>query len=261
MKRNLIVCAALAIAASTAMANELTVSLGVRETGGNGQPVGGFGGGSSGQIEWFNLDEQVVALDDTWQQLTFDLSATGISATSFTGDGLIDEALGTIEHLRLLNSGGVTSDITIWVDKLSVTFDDFNPIIPPQTVEISTFDADPNGAPWADGTEVMFQEPGFSGSTDQNLDPAGPNASGVDNTVGFDDSSSTRADFRFVDATTSNWIRYTTFGSTLPENSPVLPLADGATYSSATLTLWIKGIPEPTSLALLALGALIARRR
>ena len=111
-------------------------------------------------------------------------------------------------------------------------------------------------------TEVMFQEPGFSGSTGGNIQPS-PNYSGIDNTTGHDDSHSVNATWMFNNYANYNWLRYTAYSTSQPEANPILALADanGGIYASSTLTFWMKGVPEPSALLLLGLGGLLIRRR
>ena len=48
-----------------------------------------------------------------------------------------------------------------------------------------------------------------------------------------------------------------------PERNPVIAEAGqaGGLYDASTLTIWMKGVPEPASLSLLALGGLALLRR
>jgi len=250
------------------------ISLGVREAQVGGLPITGTPGdfyttaNPGGQIEWFNLDQQTLTLDGTWQQFTIDLSATGISTdTLFTGNGVVDQDLGILEHIRILNDNNYGSAVHIWIDDIHNVYD--TGAGPPPAVDevISTFDGvDGNGGvAYDDGAEVMFQEPKFSGSTDPNIDPTGPNLSGIDNSVGYDDLHSTRCDFRFVipDPTPPSWLRLTPYHTTgKTESNPLVALVkDAGAYNTSTLTFWMKGVPEPATLALVALGGLAVLRR
>jgi len=269
----LAVCGLVLLMAVPVMATpSLKISLGVREGTIGGVPITGYPGdfytsaNPAGSIEWFNLDQQTLVLAGTWQQFTIDLSATGISTPSFTGNSIVDQDLGVLEHIRILNDGNYSHAITVWIDNIHNLYDT-GPLPPPAVDEmISTFDGvDGNaGVPYADGAEVMFQEPTFSGSTSANL-VTPPNFAGIDNAVGQDDLHSTRAEFKFLvpDPTPPSWLRltpYHTAGKT--ESNPVLALArTGGAYSSSTLTVWLMGVPEPATLALLALGGLAVLRR
>ena len=117
--------------------------------------------------------------------------------------------------------------------------------------------------PVADGTEVMFQEPNYSGSTDAHVINHPWSVSGIDNMTGHDDTHSVESAFQFVDYSDTRWLRFTTWASA-NEDRPVVALANGgenALYDSASLTFWMKGVPEPASLSLLVLGGLVALRR
>jgi hypothetical protein len=244
-------------------AETVQISLGVREQDPNTLALytpGSFymAGNPAGLgIEWFSLDVQTLVLDGTWQQFTFNIDPASISAASFTGDGLISADKGIFEHIRI-KSNGYAHNITLWTDQVRLQYDPTG-IPPPQNVLVSTF------AGYADNLEVMFQEPGFSGSTSANLDLTGPNFSGIDNTVGYDDTHSVRAQFRFIDNALTRWLRYTTYlaPTTKPESNPVVAEVGGPgnMYVSSTLTFWMMGIPEPSTLLLLGVGALALFRR
>jgi hypothetical protein len=219
-----------------AVAQELQISIGIRESG-TTEPIGG-NGGSSGGIEWVNLDGQTLTLDGTWQTFTFDFASdtlTGFAGTN--ANGTLDTTRGTLENIRIRNSGGVTGPITLYIDDIvngSTTVTDFESF----TV----------------GTEAVFQEPRFSGSTGANLALL-PNASLVSADMAFSGTQSDRIDFAFVDDDPAKWLRLTTF------NTPNMP---NPAIDFTTLTIRIAGVvPEPGTLGVLALGAvgLLARRR
>jgi hypothetical protein len=276
MRKAVVLVLALALAGSAFAQMSVGISLGTREPQVSStdpnfvEPSGAIGdflgaNPAAGQIEWFNLDQQVLVLDGTWQQFTFDLSPTGISPTGLTGNGVVDINKAVLEHIRIKSLGAASAGqpISIWIDEV---VDHYRAAIPPgQPVVdklISTFSG------FADNTEVMFQEPRFSGSTSANL-MATPNFSGIDNTVGHDDLSSVRTDFQFLDDQTSpaRWVRLTTYRSVVagvgtPQALPIVAQAKtGGTYSQSLVTIWLRGTPEPTSLLLLGLGTLILRRR
>lgn len=265
--RYFVVCAAALMVAGPAFAASLDISLGVRETNYATAPgTFGIAGSGGGNIENFGLGAQALDLNDTWQQFSFDVSSGGLAyggVGSVTGDGILTSSNSVLEHVRI--GGGIGGKITMWIDNISISYDPAGPQ-GLQVVPISTFDVQTGGAgAYADGTEVMFQEPGFSGSTSGNL-LAGINFSGIDNSVGQDDTHSVMTEFKYVDNSSSRWLRYTTFGGGAgwqPERNPVIAEAySGGLYDSATLTFWMKGIPEPGTLALLAFGGLgVLRRR
>jgi hypothetical protein len=223
---------------------ELQVSLGTRETGAGGSQVGFIGdnGGASGSIEWVDLDNQVLVLDDTWQQFTFDMDALPLSG--FTGDGILDGDYGTIEHIRFKATSAAANPITLWIDDL---VDRVGGPVPPATdVPITGWEG------FADGDEVAFQEPPFSGSTGALIDSG---TAGVDNTVAYSGSASYKVEWSWVAGADTNWLRLTTFNA-LNVPNPVIRYDQNSIVS-----FWVKGVPEPTSLMLLGLGALLLRRR
>ena len=202
------------------------ISIGVRETGAAGQPFTNIGdnGGTSGGIEWINLDAQTLTLDGTWQQFTFDFAndpVTGFAGA--TANSILEGGYGTLEHIRIVNSGGNTGPFSIWVDDVE------NTIIvngTPQTTLFGDF------AGYANADEVMFQEPDFSGSTSGNV--VAGTASGVDNFVASR-TESCRFDIEFVDNTATRWVRMTTFQARSQPN-PFIRFDQGS-----TLSFWMRG--------------------
>ena len=207
----LVLC--LLIAAPLLAQPTLEISLGIRETGST--VAIGADGGSSGSLEWVNLDGQTLTLDGTWQTFTFDMDMATI--TAFTGDGILDGTAGTIEHIRIKNAGGITLPITLFIDDVTdtttsqggINFGDFEGFLA--------------------NDEVLFQEPGFSGSTGGNLITP-PNFSGVDTTVAQFGTNSCRVEFQFLDGATTRWVRLTTFGAlNLP--NPTIAFNDDSVVS------------------------------
>jgi hypothetical protein len=119
---------------------------------------------------------------------------------------------------------------------------------PPETVVFGSFEG------FADDAEVIFRDPRFSGSTSPFL-ALTPNFAGVDNSVAHDGSASYRTEFQFIDGTTTNWLRLTTFNA---ENVPNPAITFGF---DGTVSFWIKGVPEPSSLTLFGLCAVALLRR
>lgn len=194
----------LGLAATAVAQDQLSVSIGIRETGAGGggaSPIGS-NAGFSGGIEWVNLDGQTLVLDGTWQTFTFTLATDPLTLfAGSTANGVLDGTFGTLEHVRLLNSAGVTDPITVWIDDVANT-------ITTGTTTFGTFDG------YAQDAEVMFQEPDFSGSTASNVNAG--STSGVDNLVAADPAC--RFEFQFVDNTPTRWLRLTTFNAAAQAN-------------------------------------------
>lgn len=228
----------------------LNISLGIRETG-SVAPIGADGG-AAGAIEWVDIDGQQLVLDGTWQEFTWDMDAEVL--TAFTGNGLLDGAAGTIEHLRInRGNNGYGGTYNLWFDDLTVSTD-ASAAPPPPVINVVQ-----NWEGLLDGTEATFQEPGFSGSTAANLFTT-PNIAGVDSSMAHGGLASYNAQWKFSNLSTSSWLRLTTFspGGGLVGGNPTIPF-----NQNAVVSIWIKGVPEPTSLALLGLSsiALLRRRR
>jgi hypothetical protein len=251
MKKVLVVLAVAAIAATAWAQPTLQVSLGTRETGST--VAIGENGGASGGIEWVDKDLQTLTLDGTWQEFTFDMDMATIEAfAGGTANGILDGTAGTIEHIRFL-SNGFAGPITLWIDDVADTIDQNGPLPPPPATTIfGTFEGDPNG-PYADGTEVMFRQPSFSGSTSGNL--VAGSTSGVDNTVALSGDASYKVDFQFVDTDPARWLRLTTY-NVANQGNPTI-----AYDQDSVVSFWIMGVPEPSSLLLLGLGAVALIRR
>lgn len=213
----------LGLAATIHAQGTVQISIGIRETeaGGGSFSAIGADGGSAGGIEFVNRDAQTLVLDGTWQQFTFNITTdplVGFAGT--TANGVLDGTFGVLEHLRVLNAAGITEPITIWIDDVTNTTQTGGP------TNFGTFES------YATGTEVMFQEPSFSGSTSANL-VAGSTA-GVDNRVASR-TSSYRFAFQFVDGTTTRWVRLTTFNATNQRN-PLIRFDD-----QSVVTFWLRG--------------------
>jgi hypothetical protein len=246
----LILIGAMAAFTAAAMAQpELAITLGIRESGDDGLEIGTTGTYTGG-FEWVDLDNQTLVLDGTWQKFTFDMAAGPISEGLVLGDGVLDGNSGIIEELRIRNIDGVTVPISLWIDDIA------NTITIPRVGEQTTTFGDFEG--FADGDEVIFQEPGFSGSTSGNL-TASPNVAGVDSSTAFNGEASYNVQYQYIDADTAGWLRLTTFiaGGSPINGQPVIRFDQDSVVS-----FWVKGVPEPSSLLLLSLGLVgFARRR
>ena len=229
---------------AAAQAPQVAVSIGIRETGFAGQPFTTIGdnGATTGGIEWINLDGQMLTLDGTWQFFSFNLANDPVTAfAGASANGVIEGGWGTLEHIRILNSQGYTGPISLWIDDVS------NTITPtggsPTTTVFGTFD------PYANGAEVMFQEPSFSGSTSGNI--LAGSTSGVDNFVASR-TPSCRCDFSFLDATPTRWVRLTTF-NTISQRNPLVRFDQ-----SSTIGFWLRGGVRQPDLGSQGPGAAIA---
>ena len=99
-------------------ADSWSISIGVRETGTSAAI--GDDGGSTGGIEWVNLDGQSIIADGLWHQYTWNFGTDPV--TNFSGgNGVLSSATmkGTLENIRILNSGGnVGGAINLRVDNI-----------------------------------------------------------------------------------------------------------------------------------------------
>ena len=242
---------ALALAFAGVASAQLKISIGVRETAAGGGSDVGIGGnaGSSGGIEWLNMDAQTLVLDGTWQKFSFTMATatvTGFAGT--TANGVLDGAYGSLECIRVVNATGITQELKLWIDDLE------NTITPvgagPITNTFGTWEG------YATDTEAIFQEPGFSGSTSANID-LNTDYAGVDNTTSHSGSASYATRFTFVDNSPTRWLRMTTFNATNQPN-PLIRFDQ-----QSEVSFWVKAVPESTSMIVLGLGAaaLASRRR
>jgi len=235
------VAAAVLGISSFAGAANLAISIGVRETG--TAAAIGANGGTAGTIEWVNLDGLTLPLDGAFHTFTFNFGTDPV--TGFTGNGVLDGTRGVLEHVRIRNIDGTTAPLELWIDNIRQTT-----AAGPATV--SNFEG------FADGTEVTFQEPGFSGSTSANV--VGPNSSLTTSAVASQGTASDDVKFTFTDSDPTRWVRLTTNGVANGPN-PAIDYSPGN-----TLSFDLRGliVPEPGSVLLLAVGSvgmLIARRR
>jgi hypothetical protein len=215
----------------------LAISLGVRETGSAG-PIFGDGGTANG-IEWVNLDGQSLATNGTWQLFTFTPTVDTLNAfAGATANAILDQDWGTIEHIRIRNSDGITVPIRMWIDNVTNT-DAAGSVV-------EGFESFPVG------NEVMFQEPSFSGSTAANLLPGSTAA--VSDSMAFAGSQSYETNFQFVDSTDTRWVRLTTFATAQPLPNPRIHMRE--TAFTPTISFYAKAIviPEPATFALVGLA-------
>ncbi|QEG37548.1 PEP-CTERM sorting domain-containing protein [Bythopirellula goksoeyrii] len=216
------------------------ISLGIRETGST-MPIFG-NGGSSGGIEWVDKDAQTLTADGTWQLFTFTPNAAG-ALSAFAGgtaDSLLSTDTGTIEHIRLLNDEGITAPFRVWIDDVT------NTVASGPVVE--NFDSA------ALASEVMFNEPDFSGSTAGNLVAGGTTA--VTDAMAFSGSQSLEVATQFNSNNPAGWLRLTTFNAANLPNPTVIFREPGA--PNPTISFYAKAtvIPEPASVLLMGISVI-----
>ncbi len=219
------VAIALGLTAVVQAQTTLQISIGIRETDASGGVFSAIGanGGTVGGIEFVNRDAQTLTLDGTWQQFTFNLTTDPlVGFAGLTANGVLEGTFGVLEHVRVLNSTGITTPITLWIDDVTNTTTMTGPVV---FGDFQNF---------ASAAEVMFQEPGFSGSTSANILLGG--TSGVDNRVASR-TSACRCAFQFVDGLTTRWVRLTTFNATNQPNPSI------RFDNQAVVTFWMRGGP------------------
>lgn len=244
-----VLVSSLVLTCATAAAQSLKVSIGIRENDSPGA-IFGDGGGSGAGIEWVNRDGQTLTADGTWQLFTFTpatdplLAFAGTTANSTLEPGI---QFSVLEHIRLLNNEGITAPIRIWIDDVT------NSVAGGPVVE--GFEP-----PSALGSEVMFQEPRFSGSTSSNLLAGSTTA--VSDLMAHSGSQSLQLDLQFVDDTDTRWARVSSFSApNLP--NPRIRVRE-ATGGPASVSFYAKMqvVPEPGALAMLGpVGLALAGRR
>lgn len=208
--------------ATSASAQNFQVSIGVRETMWVAPTVVGGNGGTTNGIEWINLDGQNLVANGTWQQFTFNFGTDPVTAfAGATANGVLDGTTGTLEHIRIRNISGVTNVLTMWID-------DVAQVIAGNPVTLSGFETtDP--IPATVGTEHMFQEPRFSGSTQANL-AALPNSTLVTDTQFHTGLQSNQADFAFNTSNPASWLRLTSF-NVVNQPNPAIDYTAGNSLS------------------------------
>ena len=167
----------------------------MRETG-QAVAIGSNGGTGGTGIEWINLDGQFLPFDSAWHQFSFNFGSDPV--TSFTGDGVLTGTRGTLEHIRFLNAGGITDNITIYVDNVVHT-------VTGTPTTLTGFESSEPPAPAVGQPSVMFREPEFSGSTQSFIQPGSTSA--VTDVQAHSGTQSLRLNWTFVNGVTSNWVR------------------------------------------------------
>jgi len=235
------------MSAGVVSAASLSVSIGIRETGGSGPAFSNAG--AAGGIEWVNKDGQSLTADGTWQLFTFAPSTDTLTAfAGATADGVLDVDWASLEHIRLLNSDGISNPIRLWIDDVTNT--------DASGATVEGFES------FAVGDEVIFQEPPFSGSTSGNVLATGTSL--VSSSMAYAGAQSDEFNLQFVDNDPTRWVRLTTFSTpNLP--NPAMHVREAGALAP-TISFYAKAmvIPEPCTAALAAFAllglAFISRR-
>jgi hypothetical protein len=245
------------LGAQSLAAAELRFSIGVRKT----NPAGPIGanGGTSGDIDWVgrpddgitDTDVNLVQADSAWHLVTFDLNAGPFNG--FTGTGVVTSTtgFGTLEHLRIANTADGVTHYKVYIDDVTNTVNGVPTLL-------TNFDSATLGS------EVLFQDPGFSGSTAAKL-TATPNINAVTSDQSFSGPNSYLLDFNFVSdapagvGTAGNWARVTTNSALVLPNATIgVP---GGPTNTSTLSMRIRievdAVPEPASLVFSVMAGLV----
>ncbi|MFN0135792.1 MAG: dockerin type I domain-containing protein [Phycisphaerae bacterium] len=199
---------------------DILLAIGVRETGDVG-PLGTPGGGT-GAIEWIGAASAVsgapqgvaISPSNSWQTVEFDPATDPILSFS-AGDNAITGTRGVLEHLAIsVNAASAdrsSGTYTMYVDNVvnvgaGAGGSDFT---------ITNFDG------FTVGTEALFQEPTFSGSTSGNLAPL-PSSSITSDAEGNGGKSQELIWF-WKDTDASRWIRLTT-SSVAQVRAPIIDI-------------------------------------
>ncbi len=227
--RNLVLGIAVAGMPAIALAaDSWSISIGVRETGTSAAI--GDDGGSAGGIEWVNLDGQSIIADGLWHPYTWNFGTDPV--TNFSGgNGVLSSATmkGTLEHIRILNSGAnVGGAINLRVDNIVNT-------VGGTPMTVAGFETSEGFTTSLTSTQPMFREPIFSSSTLGNMS-TGINSTLV-STIAQSGSQSMAARWSFVpDGSTSRWLRLSTAsGGGNVQPNPTIDFTSGN-----SLTMWLR---------------------
>ncbi len=211
------------------------ISIAVRE--GTASTTIGAASAATAAIEWVNAPGVQVTTDGTYQLVTFTFgtdAATYFAGTAGAGqtNNFIDGNFAGLEHLRIVNTNGITKPSSIYIDEVISTPSGGSPVVLTDFLSIPTAIA--NGT-----TNVLFREPAISGSTSQNF-ARNFQSSAVTN-VGPDGvtdpaNQAGRVNFRFStpDAVTSStgWGRAiaSSTNAAIPAN-PTIAVSPGSTLT------------------------------
>jgi len=200
---------------------DVLVCIGIRETDDTG-PLGSPGG-NAGEIEWVGAASEVsgapqgvaISPSSSWQTLTFDPASPPITAFPGSGDGIITSTRGVLEHLAI-------SVDTASMDRSTGMYE----LYVDNVVNVGAGDggvdfviADFEGLDL--GTEALFQEPTYSGTTGADMAPL-PSASEVSDAEGNPGQSELLVWF-WKDTDAGRWARLTTYQA-LEIPSPIIDL-------------------------------------
>jgi hypothetical protein len=199
---------------------------------GNGDVLLGLGVTDSDGIEWLEVttiglggSPQGIAVSpmNGWQTIIFDPANT-VAITGFTGNGQIDAATGLLEHLAVTvnaaspdRSSGV---YRLYVDNVSNVGG---------VGLITDFEG------FLLGSEVLFQEPTYSGSTDFNLSFPPSDSANTDVYNNGGDRSQLLTWF-FKDTGEDRWVRLTTSQA----NNVPSPTIDLTQPIQMDILLWVE---------------------
>jgi hypothetical protein len=218
--------------AASAEAQTFAVSIGVRGTG--SAAAIGANGGTTGGIEWINLDGLTLNATGQWQQFVFNFGTDPV--TGFAGasaNGVLDGTRGTLENIRIRNSSGYTDTVKLYLDNIVNTVGGT-----PETV--TNFEAG-DAFPAAVGSQHMFYQPRFSGST-QSFLLASPDIARVTDVSPQSGDQAYEFNMAFANASTSNWVRLTTFNHP-NQGNPTIDFSP-----TSTLSFWLRAEVVPPSI-------------
>lgn len=194
------------------LAQNISIALGVREITSQTATVGS-NGGYTGPMEWIGFSGQTLPIDGNWHDFFWTLGTDTV--TAFTGNGVIDGVRGTLEHIRLVNTGGTSSVVNLWVDQIEA----FDAEANVTTLIANGFEG------YANAAQAVFRQPSLSGTTSDNV--SATSSAGVAGDAAAVGTRSEKMSFNFVDTDPTRWVRITSFNTANAAN-PVIPLSTGS---------------------------------